>query len=239
MIEDLIVSRRSFIQSVALGAANLSGGKLLQAGAGKGEEYRAPTAAEALLRLKEGNERFVSGHMRNENTSREWRSGLVSGQNPFAIILGCSDSRVPTELVFDQGFGDLFVIRNAGNIIATDVLGSIEYAMHHLGCRLVLMMGHEQCGAVTAALMSQEEVEQEAIEVQEIIRDIKRGLAQVELPTDTTRRISAAVEADVRWSVKQARDLLAERRPASLERAKAVGAVYALDTGRVRFLEGP
>jgi carbonic anhydrase len=99
-------------------------------------------------------------------------------------ILGCSDSRVPTELVFDQGFGDLFVIRNAGNVVGDDVLASIEYAGAHLGVRLNVVMGHEQCGAVTAALASPDEQNQEPKEVQRILRQISRAVPHLELPED-------------------------------------------------------
>ncbi len=101
----------------------------------------APQSAdEALAQLKEGNQRFVAGQLRFPHTGKEWLKGLVKGQTPFATILGCSDSRVPPELLFDQGFGDLFVIRVAGNVVDTDVEGSIEYSVDHLGTKLVVVM---------------------------------------------------------------------------------------------------
>jgi carbonic anhydrase len=110
-------------------------------------------AARALARLREGNRRFASnqgtGAMLSTATRR---AALVAGQEPFAIILGCSDSRVPAELVFDQGFGDLFVIRVAGNIVAPSQVGSVEFAASRFGTRLVVVMGHSQCGAVIATL---------------------------------------------------------------------------------------
>src|SRR3984893_2962444 len=109
------------------------------------------TAAEALASLRDGNRRFVE----NQTTAishHERRTSLISGQEPFAIILGCSDSRVPAELVFDQGFGDLFVIRVAGNIVAPSQVGSVEFAASRFGTRLVIVLGHSQCGAVGAAL---------------------------------------------------------------------------------------
>jgi carbonic anhydrase len=112
------------------------------------------TAQQALQRLRDGNQRFVAGQVRHGHENRTWRAALVADQHPFAVILGCSDSRVPTELVFDQGFGDLFVIRVAGNVISTDVLGSIAYAVAHLHTRLLVVLGHEGCGAVTAALQA-------------------------------------------------------------------------------------
>src|SRR6187397_2172135 len=110
-------------------------------------------AAEALARLKDGNRRFVASQMTTtELASQSRRSALVTGQQPFAIVLGCSDSRVPAELVFDQGFGELFVIRVAGNIVAPSQVGSVEFAASRFGTRLVVVMGHSQCGVVTAAL---------------------------------------------------------------------------------------
>src|ERR1700730_6402867 len=109
------------------------------------------TAAEALASLRDGNRRFVE----NQTTAishHERRTSLISGQEPFAIVLGCSDSRVPAELVFDQGFGDLFVIRVAGNIVAPSQVGSVEFAAARFGTRLVVVMGHSQCGAIVATV---------------------------------------------------------------------------------------
>src|SRR6188768_1368189 len=110
------------------------------------------TALEALARLQEGNRRFVANQTSPDAVDHARRAALASGQEPFAIILGCSDSRVPAELVFDQGFGDLFVIRVGGNIVAPSQVGSVEFAASRFGTRLVVVMGHSQCGVVTAAL---------------------------------------------------------------------------------------
>ena len=109
-------------------------------------------ADQALMRLKEGNRRFFTGNMINPRKDREHRVKLVEGQEPFAIILGCSDSRIPPELIFDQGLGDIFIIRVAGNIIDDVVLGSIEYAAAHLAVPLIMVLGHSGCGAVTATV---------------------------------------------------------------------------------------
>src|SRR6266576_2553618 len=110
-------------------------------------------AIQALDRLREGNGRFVSNQAAEHVLSNPTRRAeLVAGQEPFAIILGCSDSRVPAELVFDQGFGDLFVIRVAGNIVAPSQVGSVEFAAARFGTRLVVVMGHSNCGAITAAV---------------------------------------------------------------------------------------
>src|SRR6188508_2937488 len=110
------------------------------------------TAFEAFKRLQEGNRRFVANQTTAEPIDRAHRAALAAGQEPFAIILGCSDSRVPAELVFDQGFGDLFVIRVAGNIVAPSQVGSVEFAASRFGTQLVVVLGHSQCGAVIATL---------------------------------------------------------------------------------------
>ena len=110
------------------------------------------TATEGLVLLKEGNDRYVRHEATHPDQTPERLAALTSGQHPFAIILSCSDSRVPPEIVFDQGLGDLFVIREAGNTLNDVVLGSIEYAVEHLGSPLIVVMGHEKCGAVTAAM---------------------------------------------------------------------------------------
>src|SRR6188508_1701611 len=110
------------------------------------------SAREALDRLREGNRRFAANLSAAPTDNKARRNELVSGQEPFAIILGCSDSRVPAELVFDQGFGDLFVIRVAGNIVAPSQVGSVEFAASRFGTRLVVVLGHSGCGAITATL---------------------------------------------------------------------------------------
>lgn len=124
----------------------------------------------AIARLKLGNGRFVNGKPIHLRSAKLWRDHLVKGQNPFAVILGCADSRVPIELIFDQGFGDLFVIRNAGNFFMEDVSGSIEYAAFHPHTKLVVVLGHEGCGAVTAAFKSRQERRSEPPELQPVLR---------------------------------------------------------------------
>ena len=118
-----------------------------------GKMTKTVSAKEAINRLREGNRRFVSG-TKNENnlTDQNRRKALLAGQQPFAVILGCSDSRVPAEIIFDQGLGDLFVIRVAGNIVAPSIIGSVEFAAETFGTRLVVVLGHTHCGAVLAAL---------------------------------------------------------------------------------------
>src|SRR5258705_9621175 len=136
------------------------------------------SALEALARLREGNRRFVANLSGARTDYQARRNELVSGQEPFAIILGCSDSRVPAELVFDQGFGDLFVIRVAGNIVAPSQVGSVEFAATRFKTRLVVVLGHSQCGAILAAL---EELRQPAANQSINLRSIvERGRPSVE-----------------------------------------------------------
>jgi len=116
------------------------------------EEGSEITGEQALLKLMEGNARFVSGNSTHPDQSFERRSELIAGQHPFAVVVGCSDSRIPPELVFDQGLGDIFVIRTAGQVMDNVTIASIEYAVEHLGVPLVVVFGHDSCGAVTAVV---------------------------------------------------------------------------------------
>jgi carbonic anhydrase len=194
-------------------------------------------AAEALARLKTGNRRFVSGKLRHAHEAASWRAHLKNAQHPFATILACSDSRVPPELVFDQGFGDLFVIRVAGNIIATDVVGSLAYAIRHLQTSLVVVMGHESCGAVTAAVDSLDGRGHEPRFIAALVAAIEPGLK--DLPADFTGadRIHAAVEANVRWSMRQLAAIPEGQLALKKKKFTLIGAVYDIATGKVRFLE--
>ena len=194
-------------------------------------------AALALTRLKEGNARFVSGRLRHAHEAANWRKHLKGSQQPFATILACSDSRVPPELVFDQGFGDLFVIRVAGNIIATDVLGSIQYAIHHLHTPLVVVMGHESCGAVTAAVDALEGRGKEPRFIAALVAAIEPGLKGLPADLEGADRVHAAVEANVRWSMRQLAALPEAKRAQKAKKVTLVGAVYDIATGTVRFLD--
>ena len=201
-------------------------------------------ATQALDRLREGNRRFVSNQAAGYVVSDpRRRAELVAGQEPFAIILGCSDSRVPAELVFDQGFGDLFVIRVAGNIVAPSQVGSVEFAASRFGTRLVVVMGHSQCGAVVATL---DEVQGRAPNQSRNLRSIVdrirpsvEALIASRRIDDPDRLLNDAVRANVRASANHLRhgsELLEH-----LIRADGlvvVGAEYSLETGIVDFFEG-
>lgn len=201
------------------------------------------TAPEALARLQEGNRRFVASQTTSEPINRAQRAALAAGQEPFAIILGCSDSRVPAELVFDQGFGDLFVIRVAGNIVAPSQVGSVEFAASRFGTRLVVVLGHSGCGAITATI---EEITGQATSQSRNLRSIvDRVRPSVETlisgrrDHDLEALIRDAVRANVRASVNHLRHgspLLEQlSRSAGLN---VLGAEYSLETGVVTFLDG-
>jgi carbonic anhydrase len=193
--------------------------------------------AEALQRLQSGNIRFVDGTTRHAHEGANWRKHLIGEQKPFATILGCSDSRVPPELVFDQGFGELFVVRVAGNVIAEDIVGTMAYAALHLGTPLFVVMGHTGCGAVTACLDAKIKEDKEPQSVEALLELIEPGLKNVDLKLAYPALLEAAVEANVRWSVKQLAGRPAVKQALREGQIVLVGAVYELATGKVRFLE--
>ena len=195
------------------------------------------TSAEAIERLAKGNARFVSGDLQHPHSANDWRKRLIDGQTPFATILGCSDSRVPPELLFDQGFGDLFVIRVAGNVIDTDVVGSVEYGVDHLKTKLVVVMGHEGCGAVTAALQADADLNQEPNEIRSLVSKIKPATKKVKQDLPFEERLNLSVAENVRKSVEELKavtDLAAAEKES---RTEIIGCVYEIKTGRVRMLE--
>jgi carbonic anhydrase len=189
----------------------------------------------ALTRLRDGNRRFVAG---NETAMRGWRPGLADGQRPFAVILGCSDSRAPAEYVFDQGLGDLFVIRVAGNIVAPSLTGSVEFAVSKFGTRLVVVMGHSQCGGIAAALHAiDHQGVPESKNLASIVNRIVPNLTNLPPPDDPERSMVAA-RTNARASARalvQASPLLEELVPD--RRVVVVASVYDLKTGVVEFLE--
>jgi carbonic anhydrase len=202
------------------------------------------TSAEALDRLREGNQRFVANQAAGRGLLIPTRgSELVAGQEPFAIILGCSDSRVPAELVFDQGFGDLFVIRVAGNIVAPSQVGSVEFAASRFGTRLVVVLGHSQCGAIGAAL---DELQGRATTQSKNLRSIvDRVRPSVETlfgshqQADLETLFNDAVRANVRASAEHLRhgsELLESL--IQTDGLLVVGAQYSLETGVVDFFDG-
>ena len=219
----------------ALGAAVQSSTSTQEEGATA--EAAPETSALAIERLASGNARFVSGELRHPHSANEWRKRLIDGRAPFATILGCSDSRVPPELLFDQGFGDLFVIRVAGNVIDTDVVGSIEYGVDHLQTKLVVVMGHEGCGAVTAALQADEDLSKEPNEIRSLVSKIKPATKKVDQDLPFEERLNLSVAENVLESVRQLREVADLAAAEKDSRTQIIGCVYEIKTGRVRMLE--
>jgi len=228
------MTRRQLLTSAAGLGAGLTVPTALWAGGA--DEAVPQDAAEARQRLLEGNKRFVAGESTHAHASKEWRKRLTAGQKPFATILGCSDSRVPVELVFDQGFGELFVIRVAGNVISTDVVGSLQYAWHHLHVPLLVVLGHEGCGAVTAALDAKFKRASEPERIEALVRMIEPGLKDIDAKLSPERQLSAAVKANVRWSMTQLAELTEVKRALKDKRLEMIGAVYDLEKGKVSVL---
>ena len=202
------------------------------------------TAAEALQKLKQGNARFLSNVRGAEPIlSQVRRADFVHGQNPFAVILGCSDSRVPAEIIFDQGLGDLFVIRVAGNVVAPSQIGSVEFAVERFATPLVVVIGHTLCGGVGATL---DVLQGRAapgsrglMSIVDRIRPSVEPLLQTDLASHPDALMRAAIRANVRASVNQLRhgSEIIERLVA--ERGLAiVGGLYDLATGEVDFFDG-
>jgi carbonic anhydrase len=201
-------------------------------------------AHEALDRLRDGNRRFVAEIRSHGSLSQTRRQAVAaSAQEPFAIVLGCSDSRVPAEIVFDQGLGDLFVIRVAGNIVAPSQVGSVEFCASRFGVRLVVVMGHTQCGAVQVTLEElarpSKDQSQNLAAIVERIRPAVAGLMESSAPVDAGRLLHLATRSNVRMAANHLR-----HGSRVLEQLiqhgglVVVGAEYSLETGVVDFFDG-
>ena len=189
--------------------------------------------AEAISKLKEGNSRYTSGNLQHPGQTTERRTELAKTQHPFAGIVCCSDSRVPPEIVFDQGLGDLFIVRVAGNVINDEGLGSIEYTVDHLGTRLILVLGHQSCGAVDAARETIAAKGKAPGHIQSLVTAIKPAV-------EATAKddLDATIKANVKNVVQALRSstpiLKAEVDSGKIQ---VIGGYYSLDTGAVTFLD--
>jgi len=200
------------------------------------------SASEALAQLKAGNQRFASGNPANHSTAAR-RAALLSGQRPKAVILGCSDSRVPAEIVFDQSLGDLFVIRVAGNIVAPSQIGSIEFAVEQFRTRLVVVLGHSHCGAIGATIDALRNPDtQHSRNMRSIVERIKPAIVSLDIAESENHEtlVALAVRANIVYSVRQLRHgspILED----FMQRAgvEIVGAEYSLESGIVTFLSDP
>ena len=195
------------------------------------------TAKEALDRLMEGNARFVSGHARFPTVQKEVLAALAKGQRPYATILGCSDSRVPPELVFDAAFGELFIIRVAGNVLGESINGTLQYAGTHLHTPLFVVLGHEGCGAVEAALAEKFHGASHRSRIALLLENIVPALDNLDPTLPPAALLSAAVEANVRRTIRELLESPEGKARMAEGGVKLIGAVYDLVTGRVRFLE--
>jgi len=201
------------------------------------------TGREALQRLREGNQRFQAGIRSGGVSSPTRRNELASGQEPFAAILGCSDSRVPAEIVFDQGLGDLFVIRVAGNIVAPSQVGSVEFAAARFGTPLVVVLGHSQCGVILATLEEiRQATEPRSHNVRSIVDRVRPSVENL-LTTDLRHDPEALVHAAVRANIQVSADHLRHGSDELEQRIRGgdllvVGAEYSLETGVVDFFDG-
>ena len=200
-------------------------------------------AREALQRLQQGNLRFVESVRTAAPNDRARRGELLTGQEPFAVILGCSDSRVPVEIVFDQGLGELFVIRVAGNIVAPSQVGSVEFAAEKFGARLIVVLGHSRCGAIVATLEElKRPTESQSRNLRSIVDRIRpavEGLLAAQLRHDSDEMVHQAVRANIRASANHLRhgsQIIEEL--IQNEGLVVVGAEYSLDTGVVDFFDG-
>lgn len=235
---DHSTSRRDFLTAGLMGAAatvfspSLAAAALrpstAASGSVSGTSHRALTPVDALARLREGNARVVEGRPTGPNRTLDRVAAVAPSQAPFAAVLGCADSRVPPELLFDQGYGDLFVVRVAGNVATPEELASLEFAVAALGASLVVVLGHSECGAVKAAMAPDVPPGQISTLFQHITPALPVGEANV----------MAAVEANARHQmevVRRGSPLLAQA--TAEDRLGIVAAVYDLDDARVRILD--
>jgi len=192
---------------------------------------------EALQRLVAGNDRFRRGESHWSGITPATLADLSTGQRPFATILGCSDSRVPPELIFDAGVGDLFVVRVAGNVLSTEVAGSIQYAGSHLQTRLLVVLGHEGCGAVDAALQTVLHGTQHKSRIHLLVESIIPAVGAIDRTLSPEPQLSLAVERNVRWSMRQIAESPEGRARLASGDIQLVGGVYQIASGRVRFLD--
>ena len=226
------ISRRDFLRASGLTVAGLA----LSACAPARAQAEAPVANadEALTRLLEGNQRYAAGKSQELNESASRRAELASGQNPFATIFSCVDSRVPPELIFDRGLGDLFIVRTAGQVIDRAVLGSLEYGVAELHIPLLMVLGHEKCGAVKATVEAVEENAAAEADIDWLVQGITPAVEAAK--TQPGDLLDNAVKANVRLTVERLKGspILSE----ALEKGELtiVGARYDLDTGAVEVI---
>jgi carbonic anhydrase len=227
------MNKRYFALSLLIASLVLSGQSALTETPRHAEQPAKVAPADALVRLKAGNQRFIAGKLQHPHQNPKRRAELVTGQRPFAIVLGCADSRTSPEVLFDQGLGDLFVVRVAGNILNDHVLGSIEYAVEHLGAQLIVVLGHQHCGAVQAAKETLDSKAEAPAHLNSLVTAIQPAV-------EATR--GADLEATIKANIENVVQSLRSSEPVLKKEVKAgaitvLGAYYDLGTGAVAFTE--
>lgn len=238
-MEKISRSRRKFLQQLAGFSLSLATANVLiscnQKSAKPHRDNQALNADQALQELLNGNKRYVEGKPTTLNESTEHRTEVAKGQHPFSVIVGCSDSRVPPEIVFDQGLGDLFVIRVAGNVIDDEALGSIEFAAEEFKLPLVVVLGHERCGAVRATIDAMEKGDEAPGHIKSLVEAIKPSVERTKAQSGDL--LDNAVRANITRVVEQLKSsgpILSEL--AITNKLKIVGARYDLDSGTVEII---
>lgn len=200
------------------------------------KESDVATPEAAIQALMDGNARFFGGQARRPDIGANERRAQIIGQTPYAAVLACSDSRVPVELVFDQGLGQLFVVRVAGNVVGESGLGTLEYAIRHLDVHLVMVMGHEGCGAVAAALLPEEKIAEEPEHLQSLIRRIQPSVENLPAIRDKKARMREAVINNVRQQVALLRRQTVIQEAEASGKIRVIGGYYEIGSGAVDFL---
>src|SRR6266516_1493456 len=225
--------KRSQFVSWLIAVSLVGGSQFARAADPAHPEQPTVAPAEAIAKLKEGNARYTSGNLQHPGQTTERRAELTKSQHPFAIILSCSDSRVPPEIVFDQGLGDLFIVRVAGNVLNDEGLGSIEYGVEILGARFIVVLGHQSCGAVDAAMKTVAAKGNAPGHIQSLVTAIKPVV-------DSTPK--GDLDTTIKANVKHVVDALRLSTPILKARVdsgdvQVIGGYYGLDTGVVTFLD--
>ncbi len=227
------IMRKTKLLSCFIVVGLLSANQFARAADPAHSEQSAVAPAEAISKLKEGNGRYTSGNLQHPGQTAERRTELAKTQHPFATVVSCSDSRVPPEIVFDQGLGDLFIVRVAGNVINDEGLGSIEYSVDHLGTRLILVLGYQSCGAVKAARETIAAKGKAPGHIESLVAAIKPAVgATAKDDLETT------VKANVKNVVQALRSSTPILKPkVDSGDVQVIGGYYSLDTGAVTFLD--
>lgn len=193
----------------------------------------------ALERLIEGNERFSKNESLHPNRCDETKNALIKQQKPFAAVLSCSDSRVPIEIIFDAGLGDIFAVRTAGHVLSKEVIGSLEYAVKYVGVKLIIILGHENCGAIKTALDTYQNKNYDELSenLQSILNHIYPAFDKMSCDCEDDKLLDTAVKSNIHYQVEDLikKDLyIAEK--VQNEELMVTGAIYSLSTGKVTFL---